>query len=142
MIQNISVNNCGPYNLKVDVCNKVFGCNYIDEPQKGCFIPEELRKVYGEKYHVWFPHLDDVVPPGWKNILSSNGTEISETNGDIAVVQSTYAKQKDWTFVTFVKTNGVYEFAGVFEIDPKTENGTGTVLGNTIHFKRISTNFP
>ena len=132
MIKSISINS-KPFETQLEVCNTLFGSNY-KSLQKGCFIPKALRDVYEDQYHVWFPYLDEASDSEWTNKLNPNGTKITEHHPDITEVKKVYAEQKDWTFVTFAKKNGKYEFIGVFKIED--------MVGNTINFKRISTNFP
>ncbi|MDR2593541.1 MAG: hypothetical protein LBC87_02070 [Fibromonadaceae bacterium] len=133
MITSISI-GAKPFKTKADACNTVFGCNYKKELQRGCFIPAELRKNCGDKYHAWFPHLDTVVDPGWINKLNTNGTVITETLRNTAEVQKVYNKGKNWTYVTFAKTDIGYEFMGVFKMV--------SMAGNTITFERKFTKFP
>jgi hypothetical protein len=132
MIKNISIGGKS-FRTQAETCNIVFGCTYKGL-QKGCFIPRVLRNAYGDKYHVWFPYLDEASDSYWENKLNQNGTEITETHPKIAEVKKVYAEQKDWTFVTFAKKNRGYEFIGVFRIKG--------ITGNTISFERISTSFP
>ena len=149
-LTSISVGSGIEFATKVDVCNMLFGCNYSHSRslQLGGFIPRSgtFEEVFGDRYMLWFPQetgVDGVARGGWKNVVSTDGSEIFESRDANAAHDDT-AKRMAYEHVTFVRAKDPiagtwgYHFLGVFQC-------TGLVSRDGKEgraYQRVGTSFP
>ena len=118
--------NCGIIDSNIrfkhiyEVCNS-FGKNYKGFQRGYCNLPFE------EEYALWFPKFYE--DKTWKNELRDNREFIFEKFiGDLSksleMLEDNIAKHRAKR-VVFTKKNGMYEFIGIYEIQPEMSRKEG-----------------
>ena len=126
--------NCGIIDSNIrfkhiyEVCNS-FGKNYKGLQRGYCNLPFE------EEYALWFPKFYE--DKTWKNELRDNREFIFEKFiGDLSrsleMLEANILKQRAKR-VVFTKKNGMYEFIGIYEVQPEMSRKEGCSV-----YKRIN----
>lgn len=126
--------NCGIIDSNIrfkhiyEVCNS-FGKNYKWFQRGYCNLPFE------EEYALWFPKFYE--DKTWKNELRDNREFIFEKFiGDLSrsleMLEANILKQRAKR-VVFTKKNGMYEFIGIYEVQPEMSRKEGCSV-----YKRIN----
>lgn len=126
--------NCGIIDSNIrfkhiyEVCNS-FGKNYKGFQRGYCNLPFE------EEYALWFPKFYE--DKTWKNELIDNREFIFEKFiGDLSrsleMLEANILKQRAKR-VVFTKKNGMYEFIGIYEVQPEMSRKEGCSV-----YKRIN----
>ena len=147
-LKSVTVGSSIAFATKADVCNVLFGCDYKRSPQLGGFTPRggAFEEVFGDRYMLWFPQktgVEGAARGGWKNVVSTDGSEIFESRDGNAAHDDT-AKRMAYEHVTFVWAKDQiagtwgYHFLGVFKC-------TGLVSRDGKEgraYQRVGTSFP
>ncbi|XZH20873.1 hypothetical protein ACSW87_05225 [Clostridium perfringens] len=126
--------NCGIIDSNIrfkhiyEVCNS-FGKNYKGFQRGYCNLPFE------EEYALWFPKFYE--DKTWKNELRDNREFIFEKFiGDLSrsleMLEANILKQRAKR-VVFTKKKGMYEFIGIYEVQPEMSRKEGCSV-----YKRIN----
>lgn len=147
-IESITVGSGIAFATKADVCNALFGCGYSRSPRLGGFIPRggAFEEVFGDRYMLWFPQktaVEGAARGGWKNVISTDGSEIFESH-DVNAAHDDTAKRMAYEHVTFVRAKDPiagtwgYHFLGVFKCTGLVSRG-----GKEWRvYQRVGTSFP
>lgn len=115
-----NIDNNIKFKFIYEVCNS-FGKNYKGFQRGYCDLPFE------DEYALWFPKFFE--NNTWKNELKHNDEFIFEKfigdlNRSLEMVEDNIIKQRAKR-VVFTKKNGMYEFIGIYEIQPEMSRRKG-----------------